>query len=114
LHAPANPALGGPDFPSPYPAADRRGDVFRVPKAVSTKAGDDADQRNTFITRHKYFVEVPWDSNYYYWDYQKMRAEWGPDELGTPAPVGMPAAPHPWCAKNPGDVSPLVQYVLTL
>jgi len=114
LHPPANPALGGPDFPQPFPATNRKGDVFRVPKTASTSATDVGAKRNTFIERHKYFVEVPWDSEHYYWDYQAMRAQWGPDEMGTPAPVGLPAAPHPWCAANSSDVSDLVQYVLTL
>lgn len=114
LHPPANPELGGPDFPQPYPAENRKGDVFRVPKSVSTQAGDTAEQRNTFIERHKYFVEVPWDSEYYYWDYQQMRSEYGPDELGSPAPIGMPAAPHPWCANSASNVQPMVQYMLTL
>lgn len=114
LHPPVVPALGGPDFPAPYPAANRKGDVFRVPKSQSTTPGDSADQRNLFIERHKYFVEVPWDSEYYYWDYQKLRAEYGPDELGAPAPIGFPAAPHPWCANSGAEVENLVQYILTL
>ena len=114
LHPPANPALGGPDFPEPYPAENRKGDVFRVPKSVSAAEGDTAQQRNAFIERHKYFVEVPWDSEHYYWDYQKMRAEYGPDELGSPSAIGMPAAPHPWCADSSAEVQNMVQYVLTL
>lgn len=114
LHPPASPALGGPDFPEPYPAANRKGDVFRVLKSASTSETDTGAKRNRFIERHKYFVTVPWDDQYYYWDYQKMRAEWGPDEMGTPAPVNLPAAPHPWCAQNASDVGNLVQYVMTL
>ncbi|HCB39803.1 MAG TPA: hypothetical protein DEP79_08930 [Gammaproteobacteria bacterium] len=114
LHPPVVPALGGPDFPEPYPAINRKGDVFRVPKSQSTAAGDTAAQRNTFIERHKYFVEVPWDTEHYYWDYQTFRAQYGPDELGTPAPIGMPAAPHPWCANSASEVSNMVQYILTL
>jgi len=35
-----------------------------------------------------------------------MRAEYGL--------IGMPAAPHPWCAQSQADVAALVQYVLTL
>lgn len=114
LHPPVVPALGGPDFPAPYPATNRKGDVFRVPKSPSATPGDTGDQRNTFIERHKYFVEVPWDSEHYYWDYQKLRAEYGPDELGTPTPIGMPAAPHPWCASSAPEVANMVQYILTL
>ena len=114
LHAPVTPALGGPDFPEPYPATNRKGDVFRVPKSPSAGANDLGAKRNRFITRHKYFVEVPWDPQHYYWDYQKMRAEYGTFELGSVVPVGLPAAPHPWCAQSADDVSALVQYVLTL
>lgn len=114
LHAPVTPALGGPDFPTPYPADNRKGDVFRVYKNVEYTATDPSTKRNRFIERHKYFVEVPWDNGYYYWDYQKMRAEYGPGEMGTAAPIGLPAAPHPWCAQSQADVSALVQYVLTL
>ena len=114
LHPPVNPELGGPDFPQPYPATNRKGDVFRVPKSASASATDVGAKRNRFIERHKYFVEVPWDTQHYYWDYQAMRADWGPGEMGSPAPTGMPAAPHPWCAASAADVSDLVQYVLTL
>lgn len=114
LHAPVTPALGGPDFPTPYPADNRKGDVFRVYKNVEYTTTDPSTRRNRFIERHKYFVEVPWDNGYYYWDYQKMRAEYGPDEMGTSGPIGMPAAPHPWCAQSQADVAALVQYVLTL
>lgn len=114
LHSPVNPAKGSPDHPDPYPAYERRGDVFRIPKSASTTSNDTGAQRNRFIERHKYFVEVPWDNEYYYWDFQKMRSEYGPDELGTAAPIGMAATPHGWCAQNPSDIAPLVEYLLTL
>ncbi len=114
LHEPLNTAKGGADHPDPYPAYQRRGDVFRIPKSASSSSNDTGAQRNRFIERHKYFVEVPWDSEHYYWDYQKMRAEYGPDEVGTSAPIGMAATPHGWCAQNAGDIRPLVQYLLTL
>lgn len=114
LHAPANPPLGGPDHPEPYPAYNRRGDVFRVPRSPSTSPDDEGAQRNRFIERHRYFVTVPWDPDFYYWDYQKMRREYGPAELGTQAPIGMPAAPHPWCASDRDEILDLVEYLLTL
>jgi hypothetical protein len=114
LHAPADPGAPGPDFPTPYPATYRRGDVFRVPRAPSSAAGDAGAQRNLFIERHRYFVTVPWDVNNYYWDFQKMRAEYGPAELGTAQPIGMPAAPHPWCAGSADEVDDLIHYLLTL
>ena len=46
--------------------------------------------------------------------YQKMRREYGPDELGTAEPIGMPASPHPWCAGSQNEISNLVLYLLTL
>ncbi|MCG8673673.1 MAG: IPT/TIG domain-containing protein [Pseudomonadales bacterium] len=113
LHPPLNTPKGGPDHPDPYPAYQNKGDVFRVPKADSTFANDTGDRQNRFTERHKYFVEVPWDEDFYYWDYQKMRSEYGPGELGTPAPIGMPDAPHPWCTQA-DDIATLTQYLLTL
>ncbi|MCG8313307.1 MAG: hypothetical protein MI976_08830 [Pseudomonadales bacterium] len=113
LHPPTNPEKGGIDHPDPYPDYQKRGDVFRVPKVASSSNTDKGAKQNRFIERHKYFVEVPWDEDYYYWDYQKMRTEYGPHELGTPAPIGMPDAPHPWCTET-ADAEALVQYLLTL
>ena len=114
LHTAVVPPLGGVDHPQPYPAHNRKGDVFRVQKFASSSSNDDGAKRNRFTERHKYFVTLPGDSNWYYWDYQKMRREYGPAELGTAAPIGMPAAPHPWCAANSGDMEALVEYLLTL
>ncbi|WP_269752219.1 hypothetical protein [Leptospira ainazelensis] len=37
-----------------------------------------------------------------------------PEEIGTKQPIGMPVAPHPWCAKNASEVDDLVEYILTL
>lgn len=113
LHPPLNTPKGGADHPDPYPTYQNKGDVFRIPKSESSAANDEGDKRNRFIERHKYFVEVPWDTEYYYWDYQKMRAEYGPGELGTPSPIGMPDAPHPWCTQA-DDIQVLTQYLLTL
>lgn len=114
LHAPVRPDAGGPDHVTPFPDLNRKGDVFRVPKSKYLTKLDKGYKRNLFIERHKYFVSVPWDKDHYYWDYQKMRAEYGPDEMGTAGPIGMPAAPHPWCAQNSAEVDDLVQYLLTL
>ena len=114
LHPPLNTAKGGVDHPTPYPAYQNKGDVFRIPKSESTAENDTAAKQNRFIERHKYFVEVPWDPDYYYWDYQKMINEYGPGEMGTPTAIGMPDAPHPWCTMSDDDVSYLVEYLLTL
>lgn len=114
LHAPARPALGTADQPAVFPDLNRKGDVFRVYKAKKKNIFDTtSDARNLFVERHKYFVPVAWDPDHYYWDYQKMRREFGP-EIGAPGPIGLPASPHPWCAKSGSDVPNLVQYLLTL
>jgi hypothetical protein len=114
LHPPVRPALGSADQPANWPDLNRKGDVFRVPRSDEKWFDPVPAQRNRFIERHKYFTLVSWDSKHYYWDYQKMRAEYGPAEMGTPTPIGLPATPHPWCAASPADVMSLVQYVLTL
>lgn len=112
LHAPTTLASAGSDHPVAYPAATARGDVFRIRKAdASTPVGQ---ERNRFIERHRYFVDVPWDPEHYYWDYQKMRAEYGSDEMGTNGPLGLPETPHGWCAGSAAEIAPLVQYLLTL
>ena len=114
LHAPARPGAGTADQPLVAPDLNRRGDVFRVYKATKKNIFDTTSPaRNLFVARHKYFVTPSFDTAYYYWDYQKMRREFGP-EIGAPGPIGLPATPHPWCAKSATDVQNLVQYVLTL
>lgn len=85
-----------------------------VPKSDYITKLDKGYKRNLFIERHKYFSEVEWDNDHYYWDYQKMRQQYGPDEMGTPEPIGMPAAPHPWCAGSKAETADLVQFVMTL
>ncbi|MBK8589995.1 MAG: hypothetical protein IPN77_12835 [Sandaracinaceae bacterium] len=114
LHAPTpNLPSAGPDFPADdRPGANPRGDVFRIPRYDGTTAEGRA--RNLFVERHRYFTTVPWDPTHYYWDYQAMRREYGPTELGTNQPIGMPAAPHPWCAGSAAEVDDLVLYLLTL
>lgn len=114
LHQPVRPVPGTADQPTPVPDLNRKGDVFRVPKAKPINIFDaTSPARNLFVERHKYFVVPSFDSSYYYWDFQKMRREFG-TEMGAAAPIGLPATPHPWCAKSTGDVANLVQYLLTL
>jgi mono/diheme cytochrome c family protein len=113
LHPPVRPALGSPDQPAAWPDLNRKGDVFRVYRNREYSSNDLSTQRNRFIERHKYFVKVDWDPENYYWDYQKMRREYGPGELGSAGPIGLPAAPHPWCSTAADDVESTVQYVLT-
>ncbi|HEX4869854.1 MAG TPA: hypothetical protein VFV15_03905 [Moraxellaceae bacterium] len=113
IHPAVRPAPGTPDQPTPFPDLNRKGDVFRVYRNTEYSATDPSTQRNRFIERHKYFVKVDWDKDNYYWDYQKMRREYGPGELGTAAPIGLPAAPHPWCSASSADIDSTVQYVLT-
>ncbi|MBI3382544.1 MAG: hypothetical protein HY019_11110 [Aquabacterium sp.] len=114
LHAPVRPVPGSADQPTPMPDLNRKGDVFRVPKAKQASIFDGTSPaRNLFVERHKYFTVPAFDANNYYWDFQKMRREFGP-EMGAAAPIGMPATPHPWCAKSGAEVANLVQYLLTL
>jgi hypothetical protein len=81
----------------------------------SALADDPVGQaRNRFVERHAYFTTLASDPAHYYYDYQRMRREYGPAELGTAAPIGMPAAPHPWCAGSAREVPDLLLYLLTL
>ncbi|MFN3617864.1 MAG: hypothetical protein ACK4K3_08450 [Aquabacterium sp.] len=100
---------GVADQPTPAPDLNRKGDVFRVYKAKKNLRDFTPEARNRFVERHKYFVTVPWGQNHYYWDYQRMRREFGP-EIGALGPIGMPATPHPWCARSASEV----QHLLTL
>lgn len=114
LHAATRPAPGTADQPTPVPDLNRKGDVFRVPKAKAASIFDVVSPaRNLFVERHKYFVTPAFDSTNYYWDFQKLRREFGP-EMGAAGPIGLPATPHPWCAKSVSEVANLVQYLLTL
>jgi hypothetical protein len=76
-----------------------------------------------FVERHAYFTRM--SDGYYYWDYQKMRREYGilefaldPADPASRARIGgLPAAPHPWCmpaGATQGDVDDLVAFLLTL
>jgi hypothetical protein len=107
VHTPVKLSSPGPDFPEPYPADYERGNSFRV-----AKRSPEADR---FVMRHRYFTDkVDGDDGHFYWDYQAFRKNYGPYELGTAAPIGLPAAPHPWCASDASQVNDLVEYLLTL
>ena len=76
-----------------------------------------------FVERHAYFTKL--DDSYYYWDYQKMRREYGILEFGLDPKDpqnasrigGLPTAPHPWClptGSSQTDIEDLVMFLLTL
>jgi hypothetical protein len=76
-----------------------------------------------FVERHAYFTKL--GDGYYYWDYQKMRREYGILEFGLDPKDpknssrigGLPAAPHPWCLPEgspQADIDDLVMFLLTL
>jgi hypothetical protein len=118
---------------------------FRIPSAgmrfeLYTRLGDDkpgvlqqiaapdtnrrvSEQEARLVERHAYFTKM--DDGYYYWDYQKMRHDYGILEFGLDARDphsqshigGLPAAPHPWClpdGSSQADIDDLVVLLLTL
>jgi hypothetical protein len=117
---------------------------FRIPSAgmrfeYNTRFGDPAymmkqvvaakpdrvvtEPEGRLVERHAYFTKL--DDGYYYWDYQKMRREYGKLEFGlNPADPaqrqrmgGLPAAPHPWClpaGASRQTIDDLVTFLLTL
>src|SRR5262249_44992147 len=81
------------------------------------------EQEARFLERHAYFTQL--DDGYYYWDYQKMRRQYGilefrldPNNPQDAARIGgLPAAPHPWClpaGSSQTDIDDLVIFLLTL
>jgi hypothetical protein len=82
-----------------------------------------SEQEARLVERHAYFTRM--DDGYYYWDYQKMRSEYGILEFGLDPKDpqgrlhigGLPAAPHPWCmpaGSSQADIDDLVAFLLTL
>src|SRR5262249_13200663 len=79
-------------------------------------------EEERLVARHAYFTKM--DDGYYYWDYQKMRREYGILEYGLDPNDpksrvrigGLPAAPHPWCLpgdSSQADIDHLVLFLLT-
>lgn len=112
VHAPETLPPAGPDFAAPIKHESERGNAFRVLRG--TDGSETSQNRNRFVERFRYFSRLASDPGHYYWDYQKMRKEYGPWELGTAAPIGLPAAPHPWCAGSQAEVDDLVLYLTSL
>lgn len=81
-------------------------DSFKIPVGTPAQA--------KVTGKHAYFVRVDWDSEHFYWDYQKMLREFGPLELGSKQTITLPKMPHPWCASSNAEVDDLVAYLLTL
>lgn len=98
------------------------------PEVLQQVAAPDVNRRvreeeDRFVARHAYFTKM--NDGYYYWDYQRMRREYGALEFGLDAHDpqsrtrvgGLPAAPHPWClpsAASQSDVDDIVVFLLTL
>jgi len=97
------------------------GVLQQIPAPKPDRMVTEAEGR--FVERHAYFTKR--DDGYYYWDYQKMRREYGVLEFGldpkNPKDAlrigGLPAAPHPWCLQagaSANDIDDLVIFLLTL
>jgi hypothetical protein len=91
-----------------------------VAKDASRRVSEEEDR---LVARHAYFTKM--NDGYYYWDYQKMRREYGilefgldPKDLQNRSRIGgLPAAPHPWCmpdGSSQADIDDLVVFLLTL
>jgi hypothetical protein len=80
--------------------------TFKIPKGTPAQ--------ELALRRQAYFSDVTWDSENLYWDYQKMRKNFGVLEFGSASPVVLPAAPHPWCVGDRSEMGDLVRYLLTL
>lgn len=74
--------------------------------------GNEAQERA--LRKFKNFVDVPWDKKNLYYDYQGMRKDFGPAELGLRNKISLPASPHPWCVKEPSEIEDLALFLMTL
>jgi hypothetical protein len=123
----------GPDHSFRIPSAGMHFELLTrlgpdKPGVLQQVAAPDANRRVSepearLVRRHAYFTRM--DDGYYYWDYQKMRSEYGILEFGLDSKDqqshshigGLPAAPHPWClpdASSQADIDDLVVFLLTL
>ncbi|MBV8133433.1 MAG: hypothetical protein JO282_13115 [Alphaproteobacteria bacterium] len=100
---------------------ERPGMLQQIPAPKANRIVTEPEAR--FVERHAYFTKLA--DGYYYWDYQKMRREYGILELGldpkdpqNAARIGgLPATPHPWClpaGSSQMDIDDLVMFLLTL
>jgi hypothetical protein len=123
----------GPDHSFRIPSAGMRFELYTrlgndKPGVLQQISAPDPNRRvreeeERLVARHAYFTKM--DDGYYYWDYQKMRREYGileygldPKDPASRARIGgLPAAPHPWCipaGSSQVDIDDLVAFLLTL
>jgi hypothetical protein len=111
----------GMRFESSTRFGEKPGVAEQIPAPKPDRVVTEPEAR--FVERHAYFTKL--DNGYYYWDYQKMRREYGILEFGLDPKDprnalrigGLPAAPHPWClptGSSQTDIDDLVMFLLTL
>lgn len=79
---------------------------FCIPKGTK--------EQERALRNQSYFVDANWTKDSLCWDYQKMRREFGPREVGSQGIVPIPVAPHPWVVETADEVDDLTLYLLTL
>ena len=125
MHQGAGHSYRIPSAGMPFEFMTRFGEPPGILRQVVAPKADHrvTEAEGRFVERHAYFTKL--DDGYYYWDYQKMRLEYGILEFGLdPADPaqrarigGLPAAPHPWClpeGSSRKSIDDLVTFLLTL